>query len=331
MLARRCVRQLSHAARGRHQASGDGHLPQHDPEPEGGCRAEHPSGRELRARGHAAVLGRPEAAQHRRHAACSSAASRLPTYDQATVRGFAAVFTGWDWNNTGCGDSTYTCCMYDEEEGWGTYFWCGPSNYNDPPWQLPMQPIEHYHDNTSDKQLLIYPGVALPGGVLVARRRRAGRDDRGARQHLQSSERRSVHRDAADRAPGHQQSDAGLRAARRADVQQQRHAACAATCKRGDQGDPARSRSALRPVAAARHVRQAARAAAQDHADVARDGRALDRRTRSASLRPWPPIEEQIGQAPLRSPTVFNFFKPDFAQPGEVADRAGSSAPSSRS
>jgi uncharacterized protein (DUF1800 family) len=92
---------------------------------------------------------------------------QVPTYDQATVRGFAAVFTGWDWNNTGCGDTTYTCCMYDEDEGWGTYFWCGPSNYNDPPWMLPMEPVEHYHDNTSDKQLLVYPGVALPGGVLV--------------------------------------------------------------------------------------------------------------------------------------------------------------------
>jgi len=91
----------------------------------------------------------------------------VPTYDQTTVRGFAAVFTGWDWNNTGCGDTTYTCCMYNEDEGWGTYFWCGPSNYNDPPWMLPMEPVEHYHDNTSDKQLLVYPGVALPGGVLV--------------------------------------------------------------------------------------------------------------------------------------------------------------------
>ncbi len=39
------------------------------------------------------------------------------------------------------------------------------------------------------------------------------------------------------------------------------------------------------------------------------------------SLNPWPPIEEQIGQAPLRSPTVFNFFKPDYTQPGEVESR----------
>jgi hypothetical protein len=51
--------------------------------------------------------------------------------------------------------------------------------------------------------------------------------------------------------------------------------------------------------------------------------RAMEARSqggRIGTLRPWPPIEEQIGQAPLRSPTVFNFFKPDYAQPGEVHD-----------
>jgi uncharacterized protein (DUF1800 family) len=52
--------------------------------------------------------------------------------------------------------------------------------------------------------------------------------------------------------------------------------------------------------------------------------RAMEARStggRIGSLNPWPPIEEQIGQAPLRSPTVFNFFKPNFSQPGEVQTR----------
>jgi hypothetical protein len=52
--------------------------------------------------------------------------------------------------------------------------------------------------------------------------------------------------------------------------------------------------------------------------------RAMEARSQSGrigTLSPWPAIEEQIGQAPLRSPTVFNFFKPDYAQPGEVHDR----------
>ena len=52
--------------------------------------------------------------------------------------------------------------------------------------------------------------------------------------------------------------------------------------------------------------------------------RAMEARStggRIGTLAPWPPIEEQIGQAPMRSPTVFNFFKPDFEQPGEVEQR----------
>jgi hypothetical protein len=51
--------------------------------------------------------------------------------------------------------------------------------------------------------------------------------------------------------------------------------------------------------------------------------RAMDARSTGGqinTLNSWPPIEQQLGQAPLRSPTVFNFFKPDFAQPGEVQD-----------
>ncbi|HVZ21399.1 MAG TPA: DUF1800 family protein, partial [Vicinamibacterales bacterium] len=52
--------------------------------------------------------------------------------------------------------------------------------------------------------------------------------------------------------------------------------------------------------------------------------RAMEGRSASGrigTLNPWPPIEEQIGQAPLRSPTVFNFFKPDYSPPGEVEAR----------
>jgi hypothetical protein len=147
------------------------------------------------------------------------------------VRGFAAVFTGWDWNNTGCGDDTYTCCVYYEDEGWGTYFWCGPSNYNDPPWQLPMQPVEHYHDSTSDKQLLTYPGVMLPNGVLPhggdAQTEMTQRSTTSS-----SSERRPVHRDAAHRAARDEQSVARVRAPRRAGVQPTTARARAAICAR---------------------------------------------------------------------------------------------------
>ena len=86
----------------------------------------------------------------------------IPTYGQAGVRGFAAVLTGWNWNNTGCGPNTYECCNENN------YSNCGRYGYNLPSWKLPMQPIEAFHDNTSTKQLLDYAGVALPAGVLAA-------------------------------------------------------------------------------------------------------------------------------------------------------------------
>ena len=85
----------------------------------------------------------------------------IPTYGQAAVRGFAAVLTGWNWNNTGCGPTTYVCCTEE------TYARCGPYDYNVPAWKLPIQPIEAFHDNTNAKQLLDYAGAALPGGVLA--------------------------------------------------------------------------------------------------------------------------------------------------------------------
>ena len=42
---------------------------------------------------------------------------------------------------------------------------------------------------------------------------------------------------------------------------------------------------------------------------------------RVGNLRTYPGIEDLYGQGPMRSPTVFNFFKPDFGQPGEVTTR----------
>jgi uncharacterized protein (DUF1800 family) len=243
----------------------------------------------------------------------------VPTYDQTTVRGFAAVFTGWDWNNTGCGDSTYTCCMYNEDEGWGTYFWCGPSNYNDPPWMLPMEPVEHYHDNTSDKQLLVYPGVSLPGGVLV----------HGGDAQTEMTE-------ALDNIFNH--PNVGPFIATRlierlvtsnpTPAYVQRVAQVFNNNGSGVRGD-------LKAVVKAILLDPEARYGQWQRPDtfgklrepllkITQMWRAMEARStggRIGTLAPWPPIEEQIGQAPGRSPTVFNFYKPDFEQPGEIEQR----------
>ena len=243
----------------------------------------------------------------------------VATYDQGTVRGFAAVFTGWDWNNTGCGDSTYTCCMYDEEGGWGTYFWCGPSNYNDPPWQLPMQPIEHYHDNTSDKQLLNYAGVSLPGGVLT----------HGGDAQAELTE-------ALDNIFSH--PNVGPFIATRlierlvtsnpSPAYVRRVAQAFNNNGQGVRGD---MRGVIRQILLDPEARYGPWQMPDTFGKlrepllkITQMWRAMAARSTSGqigSLNPWPPIEEQIGQAPLRSPTVFNFFKPDYTQPGEVESR----------
>jgi len=237
----------------------------------------------------------------------------VPTYDQTTVRGFAAVFTGWDWNNRGCGDTTYNCCDADN------YFWCGPSNQNDPPWMLPMQPVEDYHDNTSDKQLLVYPGVSLPGGVLT----------HGGDAQTEMTQ-------ALDNIFNH--PNVGPFIATRlierlvtsnpTPAYVQRVAQVFDNNGSGVRGD-------LKAVIKAILLDPEARYGPWQLPDtfgklrepllkITQMWRAMEARStggRDATLSSWPPIEEQLGQAPQRSPTVFNFFKPDFEQPGEVEDR----------
>lgn len=240
----------------------------------------------------------------------------VPTYGQEAVRGFAAVFTGWNWNNTGCGDDTYTCCEYYEDEGWGTYFYCGPSNYNDPPWQLPMQPVEHYHDSTSDKQLLDYPGVSLSGGVLP---------HGGNAQEEMTAALNNIF----------QHPNVGPFIATRLIERLVTSNPTPAYVQRVAQvfnNNGAGGRGDLKAVVKAILLDPEARYGQWQHPEtfgklrepllkITHMWRAMEARStggRVGTLRPWPPIEQQIGQAPLRSPTVFNFFKPDFAQPGEV-------------
>lgn len=75
----------------------------------------------------------------------------VPTYNQATITGFAHVFTGWKWFN----------CPVDNWQ------WCGPGTEGEG-WFQPMAPNVEFHAVEGTKQLLNYPGVALPNGVMPA-------------------------------------------------------------------------------------------------------------------------------------------------------------------
>ncbi len=75
----------------------------------------------------------------------------VPTYNQDTIAGFAHVFTGWKWFN----------CPTNQWQ------WCGPGEDNDG-WLFPMAPNIEFHAFEGTKQLLNYSGVSLPAGVMPA-------------------------------------------------------------------------------------------------------------------------------------------------------------------
>jgi uncharacterized protein (DUF1800 family) len=80
----------------------------------------------------------------------------IPTYDQNTIEGFARVFTGWKW---AC-PSTNPNCTFNNVRPQLVPM----AGYNQ---VLPMRLYPEQHEPGS-KQLLNYPGVALANGLLPA-------------------------------------------------------------------------------------------------------------------------------------------------------------------
>ncbi len=241
----------------------------------------------------------------------------VPTYNQVTVRGFAAVYTGWIWNNTGCGATTYPCCTAE------TYTWCGSwADHDDRPiWQLPMQPVEAYHDASSDKQLLDYPGVALPNGILVhggnAQTEMAAALDNIFRhpnvgpfiatrliQRLVTSNPTPAYVQRVAQAFNDDASAQHVRGNLRAVV---RAILLDPEARYGQWQHPDTFGKLREPLVKTTHMWRAL------------NGRAVSGRVGNISTNLWPGIEEWFGQAPLRSPSVFNFFQPGYRPSGAVA------------
>ena len=86
----------------------------------------------------------------------------LPTYDQETIRGFAHVFTGYTFSGCGVREFEY-CSAWEHPERWvqpmaaPEGLWWGDTEYR------------VWHAYPENKQLLVYPGVSLPNGVLAGR------------------------------------------------------------------------------------------------------------------------------------------------------------------
>lgn len=234
----------------------------------------------------------------------------IPTYDQATVRGFAAVFTGWNWNATGCGPGSYTCCNVQ------TFHYCGAGTYNDLPWQLPMQPVEAFHDSTNDKQLLVYPGVALEDGILPA-----GGD---AQAELDAALDNIFHHPNVGPFIAYRLIQR-LVTSNPSPAYVQRVGAAFNDNGQGVRGDMQAVVRAilLDPEARFGHWQASDRYGKLREpliktVQLWRAMNAQAESARNASLNPWPPIEDWYGQGPVRSPSVFNFYRPDFRRHGEI-------------
>ena len=237
----------------------------------------------------------------------------VATYTQATVRGFAAALTGWNWNSAGCGENTYPCC--DEE----TFHYCGPSNADEPAWLNPMQPVEAFHDRTQDKQLLKYDLVALPGGILL----------HGGNATVELGA-------ALDNIFNHPNVGPfiGKQLIQRLVTSNPSPEYVARVAEKfNDNGQGVRGdlKTVIRTILLDPEARYGQNAAPDTYGKLREPllklthlWRAMETVTRSGrvgGLQPYPPIQDWYGQAPYRSPTVFNFFKPDYTHPGEIRTR----------
>lgn len=228
----------------------------------------------------------------------TSGGQPIPSYNQGTIRGFARIFTGWNWS--GCPAGEYEWCYPDEDH----QIW----------WRQPMVPFNAYHE-TGSKQLLVYPGVALAGGVLPP--------NTGANATTQDLDA------ALDNIFNH--PNVGPFVARAlilrlvssnpSPAYVGRVAAKFANNGSGVRGDLA---AVVRQVLMDPEARN--RAAVPANGGKLREPllrvtqlwRALDARSQDNRYREgWP--DYYAGQAALRAPTVFNFYLPSYSLPGEVA------------
>jgi uncharacterized protein (DUF1800 family) len=213
----------------------------------------------------------------------------IPTYDQSVVENLARVFTGWNY----AGATSFQQAKRTLENQ-----------------VIPMQSYPEQHD-TEPKTLLSYPGVTkafLPGGQTP-------------QQDLE---------DALDNVFNH--PNVGPFISRQLIMRlvtsnpSPAYVARVAT-KFNDDGSGQRGN--LAAVVKAILLDPAARAAPTTDTEgklkepllrMVQFLRAYNAKAASGEYR-FDTIDQTTGQAPLMSPSVFNFFSPAYAPPGEIADR----------
>lgn len=220
----------------------------------------------------------------------------VPTYGQDTIQGFAHVFTGWSYR--GC--VRFRNCK---------------ANRIDPVREQPMAAYPEFHASAQSKQLLKYPGVALPDGVLAA----GGSPESDLRAALDNI----FHHPNLGPFIGRQLIQ------RLVTSNPSRPYVARVAAKFDDNG--AGVRGDMQAVVKAILLDPEARAAvAPEHFGKVREPmlrlthlwRAMDARSRSGRYVARSPdyYQRNLGQYPLGSPSVFNFFRPDFMPMGEMSE-----------
>lgn len=243
----------------------------------------------------------------------------IPTYTQDTIRGFAHVFTGWSWSTCNPPVAAETAGNFN----WWDWVYCAPGPGNtdwrlQPGWRQPMKPWGEgtqfgsiYHASSGTKQLLNYPGVALAGGVLPA----GGQ----ARANMTA---------ALDNVFNHPNVGPffGRLLIQRFTTSNPSPAyvsRVASVFNNNGSGVRGDLRAVLRAVLMDPEARNLAQAPAnagklrEPLLRVTQLWRGLNASSSNGAVSEWP---DQYGaQAVLSSPTVFNFFLPNYQLPGELA------------
>jgi uncharacterized protein (DUF1800 family) len=220
----------------------------------------------------------------------------VPTYDQSVVRGMAAAFTGWNF----AGNDTSKPAIFD------------PAKEN---WLDPMVPWEMWHD-TGAKTL--FDGITLAAG------QDARKDLKGALDALYNHPNVGpfIGRELIQRFVTSNPSPAYIG----------RVAAAFNDNGRGVRGD---LRAVVRAVLLDPQARDLAKAAepswGKQREPVIRFAnylRGFNAASPSGRNKIWylDSADEGLNQSPLLSPSVFNFFSPNYRQPGALA-AAGLVAP----
>jgi uncharacterized protein (DUF1800 family) len=220
----------------------------------------------------------------------------IPTYGQNQVRGFAHVFTGW--NFSGCTQASYSDCE--------------PGNPYEQPWTTPMAAVEAFHDTSTNKQLLIYPSAQPTGGLLIA--------GGNAQQEMDI---------AIDNIFNH--PNVGPFVAKHlilrlitSNPTPAYVARIAAVFNNNGQGVRGDLKAVVRAILLDTEARTGPMSSStfgklrEPITKLVKLWRLTNARSGNGRVFRYSHIRDEFAQFPLSAPSVFNFFKPNFAQPGEI-------------